>query len=183
MRSFIGIDIPRSIAEGLREIQEEIKNVSNVKLVEPENMHITLKFLGEIQESKVTEIGRRLEKIGKEFKSFNVRLRGTGCFPSLKYIRIVWIGVEEGAMEILGIQRRIDDELKSIGFKKEKKFHPHLTIARVKNYRAKKELASLIESKKDIEVGEFKVREINFKKSTLTKKGPVYEDLLNIPLG
>ncbi len=183
MRTFIGIDVPGFITDNLQEIQREIKSISNAKLVDPENMHITLKFLGEIQESQVSEIGKELEKIGSEFGSFKVRFKGMGCFPSLKYIRVVWIGIEEGTKEVLGIQSRIDDELKSYGFKKEKKYHPHFTIARIKDFKGKKELVSLIENKKGIEVGEFQVKEINFKKSTLTRKGPVYEDLLNISLG
>ena len=173
MRLFIAIEIPEEIKDYLCGIQQEIVNSKNkIRLVNKENMHLTLKFLGEVQPNKLGDIKDNLKKI--TFKPFYVNLDSIGIFPSEDYIRVVWVGLKPEE-QVLKLQSKIDESLKRL-FKKEKDFKPHLTIARVKYIEDKKQfvdkLKQITVDNKKIEVNDFKLV-----KSTLTTKGRVYEDL------
>ncbi|MHA1754509.1 MAG: RNA 2',3'-cyclic phosphodiesterase [Candidatus Odinarchaeia archaeon] len=174
LRTFISIDLEdEEIIKKILSYQKELSNLAKIKFVEGFNLHFTLKFLGEIEENIVEEVKTQLGKI--VFNSFNVSLRGLGCFkPS--YPRVIWVGVERGAEEIIELMNKINSVLMKIGFKKDaKKLIPHLTIGRVKYVTNRKELISKLESYKSVEFGEFKVGKFKFKKSTLTAKGPIYD--------
>lgn len=173
MRAFIAIEVPHSIREKIKKIQDELPG-EGLKHVEEENLHITLKFLGEIDESKAREIKNIIGSI--KFSPFEVNCMGVGVFPNEKYIRVVWVGVESnGILEKLA--EELNDKLEKIGFLTAKeKFTSHLTIARVKR---KVDLHTFIPKHKNDFFGQFTVMEgdIKLKKSTLTPKGPIYEDL------
>src|SRR3989338_10105623 len=143
MRSFIAIPCPDEFKGKLVEIQNKIPNFCDAKLVERENIHLTLKFLGEVDDGKIEGIKKQLEFV-RNLDMFRVSLVGIGVFPSENYIRVIWIGVDEGANRIIEIQRQIDENLSSIGFKKERDFHPHLTIARVKGVNDRSGLKNFI---------------------------------------
>ena len=122
-RGFIAVDI--DVFPRLLEFEKEIKETgANVKLVEPENVHITLKFLGDTNESQIDEIGKIIKDAVKEIDPFNIQLKGAGVFPNQNYIKVIWIGIKQG--EPIGvIASKIDEQLSKIGFKKEKEgFHP-----------------------------------------------------------
>lgn len=176
IRSFIAIDMPEQAKKEIVKVQKilEKKNLFSGKLTEKENLHLTLKFLGEIDEEKVEEVKEKLKEI--EFSKIKVGLGEIGVF-SEDFIRIIWVHlVGEG---ILGLQKEIDDKLESF-FQKEKRFMSHLTIARVKSV---KDREKLLDELKKIKLGcEFEIDRFLLKKSTLTEKGPVYEDLLEIKL-
>ena len=129
MRLFIAIEIPEEIKDYLCGIQQEIVDSKNkIRLVNKGNMHLTLKFLGEVQTDKVEVLNKNLKEI--PFKPFSVVLDAIGVFPSENYIRVVWVGLKPEE-PVLELQKNIDEALKKL-FKKEKNFKPHLTIARVK---------------------------------------------------
>lgn len=173
MRVFLAIEIPESIKEYIVELQEKIDDKDNKILpVNKNHVHLTLKFLGEVQPHKVIRIKESLKKI--EVGKISVYLDKIGVFPSESYIRVIWVGFgpEE---KILELQDDIDENLKKF-FKKEKNFKPHLTLARVKFIEDKKKF---IDELKKIKVENKKISINHFKliKSTLTEKGPIYEDL------
>ena len=173
MRVFIAIEIPESIKGYIAELQEKIDDKDNkIKPVNKNNIHLTLKFLGEVQPHKITQIKEDLKKI--EVGKFSVYLDKISVFPSKSYIRVIWVGLEPED-KILELQEDIDENLKKL-FKKEKNFKPHLTLARVKFIEDKKKF---IDKFKKIKVENKKIGINNFKliKSTLTKEGPIYEDL------
>lgn len=176
MRCFVAIDVPDEIKRKIGEIQKDL-NRSGIKLVEPENLHFTLKFLGEISESKAEEIKQRLKEI--EFQKFSIELAGVSGFPNLKYLRVIWIGTT--SEKISELAKLIDKRLSSIGFKEEKKYVPHLTIARVKR-KPSIEVIKFIEKYKSEKFGNFLVQEFSLKKSILTKSGPIYTNLLRVKL-
>ena len=181
LRGFIAIDIdgfPKLI-----EFEKEIAETrANVKLVDPENVHVTLKFLGDTNEEQIDEIERMMKDAVKEIDSFYIRLKGAGVFPNQNYIRVVWIGIEHGG-EIGTIAHRIDDQLSKLGFKKEKReFSPHLTIARVKTAENKEKLLQIIEKYREVEFADMKIDSIKLKKSDLTQKGPIYTTLREIKI-
>ncbi|MEM2175107.1 MAG: RNA 2',3'-cyclic phosphodiesterase [Candidatus Micrarchaeia archaeon] len=171
MRCFIAIDIPEDLKEKINEFQSDLEKMfkNKIKFVEKENLHITLKFLGEINEKELEKLKRILESI--KFSPFKVRLKEIGFFPDEKFIRVIWIGgFSDGKLE--EISKIINEKLKKENFYFDERFSPHLTIGRVK------EKIDITKINREIDFGEFTVKEIKLKKSTLTQEGPIYEDLV-----
>ena len=171
MRSFIAIEIPYN--KNMEDLQHSIEG--RVKLVERENIHITLKFLGEIDESMVEKIREIVENCKVE--KFKIRLKGIGFFPNERYIRVIWIGIENYE-PIVKMAKCIDAKLSRMGFKKERDYVPHLTVARAKGRVRIKGMENFL----NMEFGEVEINEVKIKKSTLTPKGPIYEDIATIQL-
>jgi 2'-5' RNA ligase len=180
-RGFIAIDI-KSFPK-LFEFEREIKNSgANVKLVEPKNIHLTLKFLGDTDESLIDDIEEVMKDSVKESKSFEIILKGAGVFPNEKYIKVVWIGIENGE-KIRQIAKNIDENISKLGFLRDKReFSAHLTIARVKNVNNKQTLIDIINKYGDVEFLKINVDTIKLKKSTLTPKGPIYSTLKEVKI-
>ncbi len=162
MRLFVAASVPIELREKLREKSAEIAG-DGIKLVEPENMHITLRFLGEISDEK--EIVQRLKDI--KFERFRCAVRGIGAFPSQDYIKVIWAGVESnGKLEDLAA--KVSSALE--GLPGDGRFSAHVTMARV---RKKVDLKKFIEENND-EFGEFEVESFELIKSALSPKGPEY---------
>jgi|TARA_Y100000310_G_scaffold80298_1_gene76952 2'-5' RNA ligase len=174
MRLFIAIKITEDIKEYLAKIQEKLDgNTANkIKCVNKDQIHLTLKFLGEVQPDKVEEIKNNIKKI--IFVPFSAYLDKIGVFPSENYIRVVWVGLKPEE-PILEIQKGIDENLKKL-FKKEKSFKSHLTLARVKFIDDKKKFVDKLRNIK-IENKKMDISCFKLIKSTLTPQGPIYEDL------
>ncbi len=171
-RCFIAIDLPEEIKKEILKIQKQIPEFKG-KLIEEENLHLTLKFLSEITNEKADLAKEKLKKI--KFNKFNAKLGEIGVF-SESFIRIVWVKLENCDE----LQKEIDSSLNGL-FKKEERFMSHLTIARVKSIKDKKEFINKLNEIKARHT-EFEVNSFALKKSTLTEKGPIYEDLLEIKL-
>jgi 2'-5' RNA ligase len=170
MRLFIAADL-EELADYFKQLQEQIPEV---KATFPKHFHLTFKFLGEVQDSKVEEIKERLRTI--KFNPFVLKLGSTGVFPNEKFIRVVWVGLED-SNNILDLQQKIENALEGM-FRKDNRFSPHLTIARIK-FVDKDKKEDFVKAIKAIKVEPKEVTVKNFKliKSTLTKQGPVYEEL------
>ena len=183
MRAFIAIEINDEVREKLVEVQERIAKTkaAKIKFVEPENLHVTVKFLGEITGEQAEEIGRILGGIAKKHKKHRVRVRGIGVFPNPGYIRVIWAGIENDS-GIKAIAEDVEREMKKLGFRKEKNFVAHITIGRVKFVRDKLELAAALKGLANEDFGEFEVNVVELKKSTLTPKGPIYETVARFEL-
>jgi len=176
MRCFIAIDVPNELRERLIKLQRMLLKHCNAKTVEKENLHITMLFLGEIEEKRLKELSEILNNLKKEHP-VKVYVRGVGAFPNKNYIRIVWVGCS--GLEYL--QEKIKKIAKKIGFESKKEGKPHLTLARVKSVHDKASLKKILDNEEIF--GEVIVDSVKIKKSTLTKKGPIYEDLHIIKLG
>ncbi|MCX5680153.1 MAG: RNA 2',3'-cyclic phosphodiesterase, partial [Candidatus Omnitrophica bacterium] len=135
MRAFIAIELSEEIKTVLHQVQSHLKySGADVKWVEKENIHLTLKFLGEISEDKLKRIEEILDEIGKLFKPFELTLKDVGAFPKIESPRVIWAGLDKGAKESTEIVRRLDKELSDIGFEPETRpFAAHLTIGRVRS--------------------------------------------------
>jgi len=172
MRLFVAFDISEEAKKHLQEIQKKLQT-DNTKLTLAKNFHLTLKFLGEVMPAQAEEIKKLLQNI--EFKPFVAKLDGTGAFPNENYIRVVWVGIEPSDV-IKELQQKIDTILEKL-FPKEKDFQPHITLARVKYIKDKKQFAEQIK-KLDVKPISFEVKEFKLIESKLQgKEGPLYTDL------
>ena len=172
-RAFIAIEFPDEVVKEIARVQELVSKIKFTgKLTELENLHLTLKFLGEIDEKKLEDAKEKLKLI--KFDSMNLKLGKVGTFSIRGNPHIVWIKLEGKALYEL--QKKIDKSLKEIGFKMEERFMGHLTIARVKYVKDKKGFLKHLESIK-VKPLSFDVSEFKLKKSELKPIGPVYSDV------
>lgn len=183
MRAFIGIDLPEDIQKYLKSIQELLKKSrDDVKWIEPGNIHLTLKFLGEITQEQAQEIKTILEDLACKFMSLELQLRELGAFPKLDFARILWVGLDDKTGSLKKIARDLDTSLTKLGIPKEDKtFSAHITLGRIKNHKKDLKLQELLRKNK-IQNLSFVFKEITFFKSTLSSSGPVYEALYRISL-
>ncbi|HLD98508.1 MAG TPA: RNA 2',3'-cyclic phosphodiesterase [Candidatus Nanoarchaeia archaeon] len=175
MRSFISIDLPDDVTKEITKIQKDIDKLGLIKgkFTEPENFHLTLKFLGEISRSELEAVKEKLEKI--IFKPFSVKIDKIGVF-SEDFIRIVWVSLSgDGLFELQGM---IDDSLGNI-FLREYNFMAHITIARPKFIEDKKVFLEEL-NKISFEKKSFLVDKVNLKKSELTTYGAKYSNILTV---
>ncbi len=171
IRTFIAVELPDRFIPEIERIESMLK-VQGIKLVEPELIHITLKFLGDIREDKVEPIVSALSNINCE--PFEARIKGIGVFPKPDYIRVIWLG-SEGKFDIL--HNEVERVLSPFNFEKDRNFTSHATIARLKQAGKKADLLEKIKKLEDIDLGTMNVDSISLKKSTLTPRGPIYETL------
>ncbi|KAF5434431.1 2'-5' RNA ligase [Candidatus Methanophagaceae archaeon] len=198
MRTFIAVDLSQEIRTKIKELQKQFTNLDidprrlKLKFVNPWQAHQTVKFLGEVPEANVPEIKRALS--GINLKAFEIALQGVGFFPKaspekVRTIRVVWVGMAKGVEELMALQDDVDSRLIDLGFPREKKFSAHVTISRVKLFSRAVSHAELtpildkIANLRDVELGTMPVAELKLKKSTLTPKGPIYEDVYVKQLG
>ncbi|MEF8879404.1 MAG: RNA 2',3'-cyclic phosphodiesterase [Candidatus Thermoplasmatota archaeon] len=174
-RGFIAADV--EIPDKIREISNELKNTGgNLKLVEPEKMHLTLKFLGDTHQNLVDPIENIMKESVENIEPFEIKLKGLGVFPNENYIKVIWVGIEPGK-KLKEIANNLNEKLSNIGFKKEKReYTPHLTIARVKSGRKKDEIIKVINKYKRQEFVSQVIDKLELKKSELTSDGPIYSN-------
>lgn len=178
VRLFVAIDLPDEIREQFRDVQDGLRS-SRVRLtlVDQESMHITLKFIGEVSGSALSQITEILQTIEASPFSMEVGLIGTN---SQRAPRVVWAEVDDPG-QCRALAESIDSSLASLGFEPEKrKFRPHITIARVRQFHQ-----SLFEALAGVASscsGTIPVREFILKKSELTPDGPIYTDILHVSL-
>lgn len=176
MRCFIALDIPEEISEKICYAQKNFK-MDGVKLTERENLHFTLKFIGEIGDEMVDKVKSKLGEINE--KSFEIEISGLGAFPNPARPRIIWVGCKSGDMERLA--KKIDYRMWEIGLPPEKRYTNHITIARVKG-KPGKNLQKILMELKNFSAGSMKVNEIKLKRSVLKPTGPVYSDVASFRL-
>jgi len=173
MRVFIAVEMPEEIKKILLDAQKQI-NTKEARIRPAKAFHLTLKFLGEVEEKKIENIKSALKTI--KFKKFDTALTEIGVFPNENYIRVVWIGLNDSENKITSLQKEVDSKIEKLGFKKDTRFHPHLTLARVKFVEDKQ---GFIKNLKEIKIEKkaFQITEFKLIKSILTPEGPVYEDI------
>ena len=168
MRCFLAIELSDEIVEGLENLKRNFK-IDGIKLVERENLHITVKFLGEIGGKTVENI----KSMDLSLEPVESRIRGLGVFPNENYIRVIWVG----ASNLVPLFEEVDRRLEDLNFKREREYVPHITIGRVKFLRDRRTLKERIKRYRDIDLGTLYVDSIVLMKSTLTRSGPIYEVL------
>lgn len=176
MRLFVSIDLPTDLAQAISAVQQEFDDASGLSFVDPAQAHLTLKFLGETTTEQLPELTDALEVAVAEagVEPFEATFAGLGAFPSLDYIRVVWLGVEAGGEEMSQLAAAVEEQTTAIGFSPEShEFTPHVTLARMEHAGGKEQVQETIRAQ-DPTVGSMDVTEIRLTKSELTEEGPVY---------
>ena len=151
-----------------------------MKPVEGENIHLTLKFLGNVSTPRLAEVKSSLKQL--TFQSFTAEIKDAGAFPNLKLMNVIWVGVNEGWTLVEQIYEQVEKLLSSLGFRRENRpFSPHITIARVRSSRKRDEIANFLQHLSDESFGTITVDKVRLKQSILSSSGPKYSTLLEIP--
>jgi 2'-5' RNA ligase len=183
MRTFIAIELPERVKKKIELAQAPLKKTKTfVSWVKPANIHVTLKFLGEVPEDKINDVFLATEKALEGTKKFTLSLKGMGAFPDFRRPRVIWIGAESGEKELTFLAGRVEEEIEKIGFPKEnRKFSAHFTIGRVKSPKNIESLMELVKSS-DFSTDEIEVNEVVVMKSQLHPAGAIYTPLKKISL-
>ena len=172
--------MPDDVKKRLDDVSRELPGFCKCKLVEEGNRHITLKFLGEVDEGEAGDVIKALGGVGGKggagVKPFDCSVKGVGVFPNEKFVRVVWAGVDEkkGQGGMAGLYKAVDAALAGFGFKDDNRFHAHATLARVRFVDDKRALAEFLKRHADEEFGEFKVKGFELMQSRLGRGGPEY---------
>jgi 2'-5' RNA ligase len=178
IRSFLAFDIENdTVLNRLATAQRQlIQTGADLKLVEPQNIHVTVRFLGNITPAMAEKIFEEMKKI--QFVPFNVQIKGLGAFPNPRYSRVVWAGITDGADQLKSVFSQLEPRLRGLGLTPDHRgFSPHLTIARVRSGRNKAQLAKFITENENYEFGAINAKCLRLKKSDLTPRGPIYSTL------
>lgn len=187
MRCFIAINIDEQIRKNLSDLQNELQRKvdvrkSDVKWVNPENTHLTLKFLGEIKDDQIVEVCNATADVASRHRRFNLDVRSVGYFGG-RSARVLWIGIGENCEDILKLHDDLERQLEQAGWPREgRKFSAHLTLCRIRNSKAGMKLAQASREYSDFEIGTLSADSITVYQSELTPQGPIYTALGNFEL-
>ncbi len=165
MRAFLSINFPSDLQRQIAKVQSNLKSAVKGSFVRPENVHITLKFLGELSDTDITNWARRIKLI--TFRPFKTSLKGLSSFPNEKNARVIFMETQDGRKEIEEIEKQLSHD---------KEFKPHATLVRVK-YKDAETMKDLFEKYRNEDFGSFTCEKISLMKSTLTSDGPIYEEI------
>ena len=186
IRSFFACEISPELRKNIEKLQSELKAVlpRSVKWVNPGNIHLTIKFIGEFNPSHRNKLETSLTKALETIKPFKIAIKGLGVFPSFSKPRIIWLGIN-AEKELAQLVQIVNQECIYIGYPREKRsFSAHITIGRVKSYtnsEDRKSIADEIKSRGSIIIGSQTIESLLFIKSNLTPSGPIYKNLSIFP--
>lgn len=187
MRAFIAIDIDEKIRAGLADLQKRLNakvdiKKGDVKWVEPENIHLTLKFLGEIKDEQLAEVCDITKQVAETHKNFTLDVESAGSFGG-RSAKVIWVGISKGAEELLALQKDLENQVSQLGYPpEEREFSAHLTVCRVKNLKAGFKLAEVVVQFAKLKLGSVSANAIHVYQSQLTPSGPVYTLLASFKL-
>lgn len=184
IRAFVGVRIDPKMTQKISEVQSQLKrSLTGIRWVVQENLHFTLKFLGAVEEEKITSIIKAVGRVVRPAQPFSLTAGGIGVFPDIRKPRVLWVGLEAQGLQTLS--QEVEAALEPLGFAPEKRgFKPHLTVGRWRNFTAKAQrLKEEIDHWKDQDFGQSRVEEVVIFQSILKPNGAVYSPLQIITLG
>ena len=186
LRTFIAVDIGKAIRDRAVLLQESLARIApEVKWVERENLHVTLLFLGEVDDRAVPAVCRAISEVTQQHSAFPMSIEGVGCFPNMRRPRVLWIGVGAGTQELCALHDSLEPPLLDLGCyrREERRYTPHITLGRVRSERPADQLGPTLAQQAGWHGGEINVREILVMSSELTPRGPIYTVLSRAKLG
>ncbi len=185
-RTFIAVPLSQGIRDRLLSWRVQWgRQAQDVKWVEPDNLHVTLIFLGEVDNREVPQVCSLTEEAVAlaELSAFSMKVKGVGCFPNVRRPRIIWAGVEQGAEELIRVHDALEATLETLGYRREeRRFTPHITLGRTRSDGPLTQLGQWLTESAAAEAGEMTVQEIHVMGSELTRSGPQYTVLGRVPL-
>jgi 2'-5' RNA ligase len=183
MRTFIAVPITDKCREMLDHLQQRLRSCeADIRWVAIPSIHLTLKFLGEVKHEIIPTLAASLERAVQNHPSFELRIRGLGCFPNQRNPRVTWCGIEGDTERLLCLHQLVEGVCTALGFAPENRFfHPHLTLGRVNGKRNLQQLLDYIKIGSDLECS-FKADHFNIYESTLKPQGAVYAVVKTIRL-
>jgi 2'-5' RNA ligase len=183
IRTFIAVELPQEIHDKLKQLQDDLKaSMPDVRWTKYGNVHLTLKFLGDVQISRIDAISETLRGIARQFSPFTISLTGIGAFPNSRRPRVVWVGLEKGGDKLIKIAESIEASMRKLGFPREKrKFSPHLTVGRVRRLTNPSAMTQALERSVVGKIGEFVVQRVSLIRSQLDPAGSIYTILTEAP--
>ena len=188
MRVFICFDLSVPTVNNLVLLQEELREPivelgGKVRWTPPENIHLTLKFLGETDDDMVFQIRSKLRDVAKQHPMVEAETVGTGAFPNAKVPRIIWVGTGTGSDAIITLQQNIETSLETLGIQKDdRSFKPHLTIGRIKTRKQRVNLEPILLPHSDKTFGVSLVKDFALYRSVLHPRGAIYQVIERFPL-
>jgi len=185
IRTFLGIDLPLTVKKALGDTQVRFKALKlHASWVKPENIHLTLKFLGDVSPQQISLVKEELLQALEPVFPFQASLGPTGVFPNINRPRTLWVGLEDPEGRLSDLHQRVEETLQNLGFPGEKRpFSPHLTLARIKSPKNKGLLRDSLESLPKPPLLKFDISSVKLYKSELTPKGSIYTVLEELKLG
>jgi len=176
MRLFIALNLDENLRRAIAEAQERLRaSGADVKWVVPESIHITLKFLGWVDDARVPEVMEALAAALDGAAGFRLSLEGIGSFPTPTAPRVVWVGVKDGGEHLAALAERIEAAMGPLGFEREARaFSPHVTIGRCKSAQGREGLVAAMRGERDRQFGEMEARCVDLMRSDLRPTGPIY---------
>jgi 2'-5' RNA ligase len=183
-RIFIAVELDPALHEAVVATQRALEDAgARIRWVKPTRLHFTLRFLGEITPAQVALAKIATREAAEGVAPFAITLRGLGAFPSLQRPQVVWVGVDEGAENLESLARRVEDRLVHYRFPpQDRRFRPHLTLARVRDARQWGDVVRALTRYQDVEVGTQTVRAVCVMESRLTPQGPIYTRVEEVSL-
>jgi len=185
LRAFLAVELPEGVRTSIEKLQRRLSTARfPVRWVAPANIHLTLKFLGDIPRTRIQSVAEAMELTCREFVPFPLKGKGVGAFPGFKKPRVLWVGLTMGVPEVRALQVRIEQLLEARGFPREDRpFRAHLTVGRMKGGVQGGDLARSLVACSDFETDAFQVGAVALFESDLQRTGPVYTRLREVPLG
>lgn len=176
LRTFIGVDLGKPIRDRTVALQETMaRSGAEVKWVEPENLHVTLLFLGEVEDREIPRVCQIVAETTQMHAAFTMSVETAGCFPNPRRPRILWVGVGQGAQELCRLHDDLERPLEELGYRREeRRYSPHITLGRVRSERPAQTIAAALARHSVWKAGEKLVEEIQVMSSELTSTGPIY---------
>ncbi|MDQ2050855.1 RNA 2',3'-cyclic phosphodiesterase [Natronolimnohabitans sp. A-GB9] len=184
MRLFVSVDLSDDLTDAVDDLQEEFTDASGLNFTDPEQAHVTLKFLGDVDETRLPDLERELEAAieDADVDPFPVRFGGLGVFPSLDYISVIWFGTETGGEKLTRLHEAVEERTTAMGFEEEShEFTPHVTLARMEHAGGKDLVQELVQEREPT-IGEMTVEEVQLTESVLTDAGPLYSTVESFSL-
>ncbi|MGB0716197.1 MAG: RNA 2',3'-cyclic phosphodiesterase [Phycisphaerae bacterium] len=183
IRSFVAIALNTQARRAIDRVQSSLKaEVRSVRWVHPELFHLTLKFLGEIEDGWVVDASKAIDQVARNFSPFTLRVSGTGCYPPRGPVRVIWAGIEEDQGQLMNLVDAVEASMEEAGFERERRsFSAHITMGRIRDDRSRGELRQKVEGAtlKPVDV---EVNELILMASNLSSSGPSYTPMSTLPL-
>jgi 2'-5' RNA ligase len=182
IRVFLSVDINNpTLISKITNVQDALnQDAAKMKLVEKENIHFTWRFFGDTPLKSVDTIHEELKKL--KYPSFSIEIGGVSAFPKINRPRVIWIGVTKNEEKMIDLKAKTDSLISVLGYKPEREFTPHATIARVRTIRNRDSIIQNLSSLSTVVIGLMPIDSISMTKSTLMSSGAIYETLWKIKL-